>query len=171
MSQIWVCTLELFAYCVFYCRTVAEIQRSVTKQSKQNALSRLLHAKNNKEKVAAWKSDLDKLLQVFQVCSVASTWSLLVLIICSQIQLLLNTNVITSDIHANIVSTQTIVSNIHQGGISTHSVVSELQHNVTNTLSNIHRAVVVKQEGTNNKNSLVGVTSIVLTAEQMLTIT
>ena len=57
----------------FGCRTVAQIQRSVTKQSKQNALSRLLHAKNNKEKVTAWKLDLDKLLQVFQVCSVAST--------------------------------------------------------------------------------------------------
>ena len=103
----------------------------------------------------AWKLDLDKLLQVFQVCSVSSVLSSL--IVCSQTQLSINTNVIASEIHENV--------------INTHSVVSGLQRDVTATLSDIHRAVVVKPEGANYKNSLVGVTSTLLIAEPILTIT
>jgi len=51
-------------------RTVAEIQRKVIKQSGRNAASRLLHAKNDKETIAAWKSDLDRILRIFNVCSI-----------------------------------------------------------------------------------------------------
>ena len=51
-------------------RTVAEIQRRVIKQSRRNVVSRLFHAKNDKETIAAWKSDLNRILHVFNVCSV-----------------------------------------------------------------------------------------------------
>jgi len=50
---------------------VAEIEGDITKQGKRNGISRHLHAKSDKEKVAAWGSDLDKILQVFNVRSVA----------------------------------------------------------------------------------------------------
>ena len=60
-------------------RTVAEIQRRVIKQSKRNSVSRLFHAKNDKEKVAAWKSDLNRILHVFNVRSGTSAWSLLII--------------------------------------------------------------------------------------------
>jgi hypothetical protein len=49
---------------------LAEIQRKISKKDKRNAVSRLLHAKNDKEMIAAWKSDLNKILLVFNVCSV-----------------------------------------------------------------------------------------------------
>ena len=39
-------------------------------EGKRNAISRRLHAKNNKEKMAAWKLDLDKIIQVFDVRSI-----------------------------------------------------------------------------------------------------
>ncbi|KAF9641987.1 hypothetical protein BDM02DRAFT_3273625 [Thelephora ganbajun] len=45
--------------------TVAEIRRKVIEQRRRNAVPPLLPAKNNKEVIAAWKSDLNKILHVF----------------------------------------------------------------------------------------------------------
>ena len=59
-------------YRVLDCRTVAEIQNKVVKQSGRNAVSRLFHARNDKETIGAWKSELDGILVVFNVCSVPS---------------------------------------------------------------------------------------------------
>jgi len=50
---------------------VAEIEGNIIKQGKRHGISRHLHAKSDMEKVAAWGSDLDKMLQVFNVRSVA----------------------------------------------------------------------------------------------------
>ena len=53
-------------------RTIAEIQNKVIEQSGRNATSRLFHARNDKEIIAAWKSELNRILVVFNVCSVRS---------------------------------------------------------------------------------------------------
>jgi hypothetical protein len=52
---------------------LAEIQREIIKKGKRNVVSRLLHAKIDKETIAAWKSDLNKILLVFNVSSVVVT--------------------------------------------------------------------------------------------------
>jgi hypothetical protein len=52
---------------------VGEIRRKVIKQSGRNAVSRLLRAKNDKETIAAWKIELNRILQVFNVRSVILT--------------------------------------------------------------------------------------------------
>ena len=49
-------------------RTVAEIQGKATKHSGRGRISRLLHSKNDREKIVAWQSELDRILQVFNVC-------------------------------------------------------------------------------------------------------
>jgi hypothetical protein len=49
-------------------RTVAETQRKVVKQGKRNAVFRSIHARGDKEKIAAWKQDLVRVLHVFNVC-------------------------------------------------------------------------------------------------------
>jgi hypothetical protein len=59
-------------YHILDCRTVAEIQNKVIKQSGRNAPSRLFHARNDKETIAAWKSELNKILVIFNVCSMRS---------------------------------------------------------------------------------------------------
>ena len=51
-------------------RTVAEIQKRFTKQSGRSRVYRLLHARNDKDKIAAWKSALDRVLHVFNVRSI-----------------------------------------------------------------------------------------------------
>ena len=59
-------------YRVLDCRTVAEIQNKVVKQSGRNAVSRLFHARNDKEALGAWKSELNRILVVFNVRSMRS---------------------------------------------------------------------------------------------------
>ena len=51
-------------------RTVAEIQRKVIKRSGRHSVSRFLHSRDDKDAIAAWKSDLNRILIVFNVRSV-----------------------------------------------------------------------------------------------------
>ena len=53
-------------------RTVAEIQGKVLKRSGRGRASRFLHSRDDKDAIAAWKSDLNRILHVFNVCSTCS---------------------------------------------------------------------------------------------------
>ena len=77
----------------------------VLKQGKRNVILRHLHAKNDKDKITAWRSDLVRILQVFNVCSIISVWRLLTL--RSQTELAINTHTTVSDTHV-------MVSDIHR---------------------------------------------------------
>ena len=50
---------------------------NIIKQSKRNAISQYFHAKNDKDKIAAWRSDLNRILHIFNVRSIVSVWLLL----------------------------------------------------------------------------------------------
>jgi hypothetical protein len=93
------------AHRAFYRRTVAEVERNVVKLGKRNAASRLFHSKNDKEKIAAWRLDLNRILHVFNVRSITSF--LTSLTIRFQTELAINT-------HGAVVNTQNIVSDIHR---------------------------------------------------------
>jgi len=54
-----------------------EIQRHITKRGRRNAISRRYHAKDNKKAISTWKLDLEGILGVFNVCSVAPARRLL----------------------------------------------------------------------------------------------
>ena len=92
-----------------------EIRKNVTKQSRRNAVSRLIHARNDKETIAAWKSDLGGILQVFIVRPGVLTWLSLTTPI--QAELALNTHVAVSDVHHNVLEIRSDVSKI-RGEIS-----------------------------------------------------
>ncbi|KAF9785562.1 hypothetical protein BJ322DRAFT_1109000 [Thelephora terrestris] len=68
--------------------TVAEIQRKVTKQDKRNVFSRLFCAKTGKDTIAAWRRDLSRISQVFNM------------------ELSINNHIILTDIHRNLVASQ-----------------------------------------------------------------
>ena len=55
-----------------YRRTVKDIEEKITKKGKRNLLSRLVNAKDDKEIIGAWKSDLTGILHIFNVRSVRS---------------------------------------------------------------------------------------------------
>ena len=56
-------------------RTVAEIQANVIKRSGRHRMSRFLHSGGDKDAIAAWKSELNRILHVFNVCSVRSRFA------------------------------------------------------------------------------------------------
>ena len=60
------------AYNGLNCRTVAKIQAKVLKRSGRGSVSRFLHSKGDKDAIAAWKSDLNRILHVFNVRSTCS---------------------------------------------------------------------------------------------------
>ena len=79
---------------------MAEIHRKVIKQNGRNVVSRIFQAGNDKDTIAAWNADLNRILQVFNVCSVAFTWSSL--IVHFQTELIMNTHVTVSDIRDDV---------------------------------------------------------------------
>ena len=53
------------------CRTLAEIQRNVVAQGGRNLASRMFYSRNDKDAIAAWKQNLNTILQIFNVRSVS----------------------------------------------------------------------------------------------------
>jgi hypothetical protein len=104
-----------------------------------------LHAKNDKETIATWKSDLGKILLVFNVSSISITW--LPLTVHSQTELAINTHVTVSDMRRDVTTTHTIVSNVQSEVTSTHTMVSDIHHIMTKG-----------QEGADSNNLLVSIT-------------
>ena len=50
------------------------MQRKVAKRGRRRAVFRFILAKDDKDKIAGWKQDLVRILQVFNVRSLDSTW-------------------------------------------------------------------------------------------------
>ena len=78
-------------------RAVAEIRENVSEKCGRNVLSRLVHAKSDKDAIAAWNFQLDRVQNTFNVCSVGSV--LLSLISLFQTELTLSTQLMVSDLH------------------------------------------------------------------------
>ena len=53
-------------------RTVAKIQTRVVKHGKRSSVSRFLRSKSDKDKIAVWRYDLLRILQVFNVRPIGS---------------------------------------------------------------------------------------------------
>jgi hypothetical protein len=132
-----------------YLRTVAEIERKVKEESKRNVALRLLHAKSDKDKIAGWASDLNKILQIFNVRCVAPP--LASLNIGFQTELAIDTNVAVSGTYNIVSGTHNIVSGTHNIVSDTHNVVSDT-HNV---VSDIRRIVAKQQEASDGQDPLV----------------
>ena len=81
-----------------------EIQDRITEKGKRNLFSRLVHAKNDKETIATWNSDLNGILRIFNVRSAGSVP--LSLTSSFQTQMAVNTNAMVLEIHRNVVTGQ-----------------------------------------------------------------
>ena len=107
-------------------RTMAEIQKKAIKRSKRNPVSRLLHAKNDKDAIAAWKLDLDRILRVFNACYVFAMR--LLLTVHMQTELAINNHTMISEIHRNLLKGQESPDDQHQSV----SYIDTLFHHQTN---------------------------------------
>ena len=95
-------------------------------------MSQPIHSNEDRETIAAWRSDLDKILHIFHIRYIVFIWLLLTL--HSQIEL--------------ATDTQTTVSDLHRGAANTHAIVSEVHRDVANTydmLTDIHRNILKSQ--------------------------
>ena len=68
-------------------------------------VSRHFHAKNDKDKIAAWRSDLNRILQIFNVRPIVSARSLLTIRFQTEL---------TIDTHVTVSDTRDMVSDIHR---------------------------------------------------------
>ena len=116
------------------CRIVDKIREKVTEKGERNRFSRALHAKSDKDTIAAWKSDLNRILHVFTVCLITCVRSSL--IFRFQAQIAVNTNVIVSEIRSAVVNSREEANN-------TNSSVS-----TTCTLFIVERTLTVIQART-----------------------
>ena len=74
-------------------------------KGRRNLLSRIFHAKTDKETITAWKSDLNGILHVFNVRSVRSL-SLSLTTPLLQTELAINTHTMVLDLHRNALGGQ-----------------------------------------------------------------
>ena len=107
---------------------MAQIQRSAVESNGQNPISRILHAKKDKVAITDWRSDLDRILHVFEVRSIIR--SLLTrLTVHLQTELALHTHVAVSSTHG-------LVSDIHRAVVK-----SQGEDNIGNQMVFIHGAL------------------------------
>ena len=137
--------------------TVSEVQKNITeRRGKRNTISRLLHAKEDKVAIAAWKGDIDKILHIFNVRSVTSVRPSLNL--CFQAELETNPHTTISNTQQDAANTHATVPDIHHDTLSPGTAVPDVHHNVTNTqptVSNIHRNELKSHRNTGGQNQVV----------------
>ena len=147
-----------------------EIQRNIINRGKLNPVFRRYHAKDEKEAIATWRLDLDRILHLFNVCSVTCVLPLLT---CRfQAELVISTYPTRSDIrhdvtnaHAtgscayhDIPNTEGIVPNIRSGVLNTQPIVSNVQSDVANahaTAFGAHGDKLKSREDTHGQVSIV----------------
>lgn len=109
---------------------------NIVKLGKRGVIHRLFHAKQDKDTIAAWEAELNRILHVFNVRSITSSFTSLKIFF--QTELAINT-------HVAVVTTQ-------------------------NLTSEIHRAVVGRQDGTDGRDLSVSVHCTQSIAERTLTV-
>ena len=137
---------------------MAQIQRSAVEPKKLNPISRISYAKKDEATIAAWRSDLDRILHIFEVHSVVNSLPTL-LTVHLQTELALHTHVVVSDIREGVTNTHEIVSDIREGFANTHELVSDM-----------HRTLLKDQQGVDTRNQTVGNHGILFIIEKSLTI-
>jgi hypothetical protein len=116
---------------------VAEIQRKVIKRSRRNTVSRLFRAKNDKETIANWRLELNRILHVFNVRSVISAWSSLT--VNFQTELAVNTHVTVTDMHTVVSDIRDDVSKLREGiGCQVQPAQTRLAASTTKEFSTLH---------------------------------
>ena len=73
-------------------------------QGERSAVSQVLHSKNDKDAIAAWRQDLNRILQIFNVRSVNPVWQSLRNRL--QTELLMNNHMMLMDIYRNALPIQ-----------------------------------------------------------------
>ena len=140
-------------------RTVNGIQENIVKRGRRNVISRHYHAKDDKEAIATWRLDLNRVRRVFNVRSTISVWPLLTFHF--QTELRIDTRATGSDAHQDATNEHTVISNIHHNVANVETTVSGVRHDVSNTqpiVSDLYRTKLKSREGVGYQNRVVSTT-------------
>ena len=132
---------------------VAQIQRSVVEPDKRNIFSRILNPKKDKDAIAAWRSELDRIVHVFEVCSTVCSLPTL-LTVHLQMELALHTNVAVSNVREDVGHGVVV---IREDIANTHELVSDM-----------HRTLLKSQEGVDGMNQTVGKRGVLFVIQKFL---
>ena len=144
---------------------MAQIQRSAVEPDKQNFISRIFNAKKDKETVAAWRSELDRIVHIFEVRSALHFLPAL-LIVYLQTELAIHTHLAVSDVREDVGDIRVDVGGIRGG-------VVDIREDVANTrelVSDMHRTMLKGQEGVDHRNQMVGNHGILFIIQKSLRI-
>ena len=143
-------------YNAFDCRTVAQIQRSAIEPDNRNLFSRILNPKKDKDAIAAWRSELDRIVHVFEVRSTVQSL-LTLLIVHLQTELAIQTHVAVTDIREDVGDIRGGVVVIREDVANTHELVSDM-----------HRTMLKDQEGGDSRNQMVGNHGVLFVLQKFL---
>ena len=121
---------------------MAQIQRSTIEPDKRNIISRTFSPKQDKAAIAAWRSDLDRIVRVFEVRSTVQSL-LTLLTVHLQTELAIQTHVAVTDIREDVANTRELVSNMH-------------------------RTMLKDQEGSDSRNQMVGNHGVLFAIQKFL---
>ena len=93
---------------------MVEIERSLKQLGKRNVVSSLFHSRDDKERIAAWRVDLNRILLVFNVRSMASPPASPDH--CSQGKLILDTNIVATDTNNMVLDLHRVIMAHQDGG-------------------------------------------------------
>ena len=82
-----------------------KIQKKIEQRGKRGLISQHFHAKNDKDEITIWRSDLDRILHVFNVRSIAFVRSSLTVNFQTELAI---------DTHTTVSNTHTMVSGIYR---------------------------------------------------------
>jgi hypothetical protein len=150
-----------------------EIQRHIIKRGKRNPISRRYRKKKDKETITTWKSDLNGVLHVFDVCSVTSVWRSLTFRF--QVELRIDAHPAVSDTRQDAADKHTVVSDVHPSSSNIEVVVPDVHCDVSNinpivsgvrsdventrtVVSDIHCNKLKSPEGVDGRNQAVSTT-------------
>ena len=125
---------------------MAGIQNNVIERGKRNVVSRVFHSKTDKDAIAAWRQDLNRILQIFTVRPINRIWQSL--IHHSQAELLMNTHLTVADTHLTVPDTHSTVKDTHLTVKDTHLTVADTHSMV----ADIHRNVLAVHASSDGQN-------------------
>lgn len=158
-------------------RTVTEVQKHIVERGKRNAISRRYHAKDDKEAIATWRLEFNRILHVFHVRPITSAWRLLTF--SYKAELWTSVCATDSDTHQGVVSKHTVIPDTRRGTPNADTTVPDARHDVSyvhpivsdvrsdvavtrTTVSAIHHDKLKGRENADAQNQAVGITRTVL---------
>jgi hypothetical protein len=155
---------------------MVKIQGYIIKRGKRNTISRFFYAKNDRGAIAAWKSDLDRICNVFKVCPLVSVRQLLTFRFQTELAIIIDVNVTgiphdtwsiqntgikldldvpnvgVSEVHHEGVNVQPVISGVHYDSTQPRPIASEVRSDLKDSCtvaSNVRHNMLEGREGGN----------------------